>query len=146
MLIFPYLGLDVYKPSRYRLLEIKKYSVLLFDIKWGVQIEVKMPFYLKTLMTFGLANFDFKRLSEVEEKSVKDLGLAKEMTTLEDALSTFDKAWQDEALLYLTDNSYYNTMLCDWNKKFKDTDTNWYMNPWVVLVYPFWISKLGRKI
>ncbi|MFX4240255.1 hypothetical protein ACOL3H_07115 [Aliarcobacter butzleri] len=132
MKIIPCEQIDISHPSRYKVKEISKDKIVLIDIKWDEEKIIKISFFKKLLIFSGLISIDYKRLFDIEESLLEKSKFIK--TNKNEALKNFNKTWKNEASSVLNDNSCFNTLICEWNKKYQNTDFNWYMNPYVLIV------------
>lgn len=130
--ITPCQQIDFTRPHRYNVKNISKTSITLTDSKWDEEVTIKIPFILKALSYLGLITIEYKRLFDIEESFLEKSNFIK--TKKEDAVKQFNAPWQNEVISILNDNSYFNTMICDWNVKYTKTDFNWYMNPYVLII------------
>lgn len=131
-IITPCQQIDFTHPHRYKVKNISKTSITLTDSKWEEEVTIKIPFILKALSYLGLITIDYKRLFDIEESSLEKSNFKK--TKKEDAIEQFNAPWKNEVIRILNDNSCFNTLICEWNVKYTNTDFNWYMNPYVLII------------
>ena len=134
MKIIPCTKIDVSKPSRYTVKEILKTKIILHDTKWNEPFIVELSLQEKLLSLLGLIEIDYKRLFDISEELLIETSYLTETKRKEDVLEEMTPPWKREAESILNEESYFNTLISNWNKEYSKTDYNWYMNPYVLII------------